>query len=229
MSIDLVGITGAQGISNRPSALPLTANIAIEGDSQTNAATGAIAKLSTVLAERLSRRHQISLIGTGGARIVETMLPRTATFDALKSNTADLNIALLWGGTNDIAQGRSGSSTWTDGAKVWTQGRLAAGWDWVVLVACLPRGGTSSGGFNSEKNTYNQLQASEGVALGNVLYVNIAGDESDPSNLIGYYIDSTHNSPYFRIYYVDDVHVTTEGKGFVGDMIVDKLHTISIS
>lgn len=229
MSIELVGFADAQGVSSRPAALPLTANIAIEGDSQTNAATGAIAKLSTVLVERISRRHKVSLIGTGGAKIVSDMLNRTGTFDALLNASYDLNIALLWGGTNDIAQGRSGSSTWTDGAKVWTQGRLAAGWDWVVLVACLPRGGVSSAGFDAEKNTYNGLMATEGVALGNVLFVDIAGNESDPGNLIGYYVDNTHNSPYYRIYYVDDIHVTTEGKGFVGDMIVQELSTIHIS
>lgn len=224
-----MGITGAGGIATRPLPLPLTANIAIEGDSQTNAATGAVEKMSTVLAEKISRRHTISLIGTGGARIVETMLPRTTTFDALKSNSVDLNIALLWGGTNDIAQGRSGASTWTDGAKVWTQGRLAAGWDWVVLVACLPRGGVSSAGFNTEKNSYNQLMATESAALGNVLFADIAGDESDPNNHIGYYVDNTHNAPYYRIYYVDDVHVTTEGKGEVCDIVAQTMQSIPIS
>lgn len=228
MSVQLLGMIDSKGLTQPPKAQPLSAKIAIEGDSQTNAGNGAVEKLSTVLAERVSRRNQMSLIGTGGAKVVEDMLPRTGTFDALKSGSVDLNIALLWGGTNDIYTGtRSGTDTWNNGTKVWTQGRLAAGWDWVVLVACLPR--NASAVYDAQKEIYNGLMSAEHAGLGNVLYVDIAGDESDPGNILGWYQDANHNAPRDAIYYIDATHVTTEGKGLVADMIVDALNTISIS
>lgn len=227
MSVEFMGMLGAGGIAVHPQTVPPVAKIVIEGDSQT-AASGVLgtSSLSSLIDVRVNSIHQLAIIGTGGARIVETMLPRAASsFDPLQSNSVDLNIALLWGGANDIANGRSGTSTWNDGAKVWAQGRLAAGWDWVVLVNCLPREASS---FEAEKVIYNNLMASEYAGLGNVLYADVAGNPADPGNQLGYYSSPTVNAPHDRIIYVDSVHVDDVGKGMVADIIVDALNPIRV-
>jgi len=228
MSIEFMGLLGSSGISTHPIAPYPTAKIVVEGDSQTAASVSlGTTSLAALLDVRVNAKHILATIGTSGYRIVEDMLPRAASsFDVLKSGSVDLNIALLWGGTNDLAGGRSGASTWTNGAKVWAQGRLAAGWDWVVLVNCLPR--DVSGSFETERVAYNSLMASEYAALGNVIYVDIAGDKTDPSNALGYYVSGTVNAPHNRIIFVDAIHVDDVGKGMVADKIVTSIRQLSV-
>jgi lysophospholipase L1-like esterase len=88
-----------------------------------------------------------------GSRTLETMLDLAPTqLDTLFASSRESNIAVIWGGTNDLYFGGTAAAVIAD-IQSYGAGRKAAGFK-VVVVGMLPRSnGGTPGSFETDRQT----------------------------------------------------------------------------
>ena len=111
------------------------------------------------------------------------------------------NIAIEWGGTNDIAiAGRTPAQTYGD-QDTWRDDRLTAGWDAIIMLGILKRGGGAPGSFEADRNTVNAYRAADTTP--GVTFVDVGADP--------FFSDYTDTAAFY-----DEVHPTAAGRDRIG-------------
>ncbi len=122
------------------------ANIVCEGDSNTIGASTAIAAATLRYSDHIARSFPASTVhnvGTGGAQASD-VLPEGATqVDPLFNPAADINVAMLLIGANDLQAGEAAASIYGE-ISTWTTARQAAGFQ-VMLQTYFEVGYTQAG------------------------------------------------------------------------------------
>lgn len=161
------------------------------------AAMGTTAQSHTIVAQPGVSLSFISSIAAGW---VDPMLD---------ADSQDLQVHVIWAGTNDIAGGWTGAGTYSALAD-YCAARYAAGWDRVIILTMLPR---SAGGDDpdteTERQAYNALIRAnwESIAdgLADVASDGRIGDAGDE-------LDTTY-------YENDRVHLNATGHGVVAGIV----------
>lgn len=152
-----------------PSFIPQpNINLALEGDSLQSGSLTVMewSEQANWSPFRVQRRNY----ATGGYRMCTQLYNRR---DAFYASTYDptklLNIAVLWGGTNDLTATADQFSDYTaqsiyDAKRAWGLGAKAAGFDYVIAMSILRRQLTEP--FATKRTDTNALLFANGVADG---------------------------------------------------------------
>lgn len=185
---------------------PLKVQVSFEGDSLTNGVNASSGQGTTtgtvypagVMAHLLKSVPNFTAtnLGVSGRRLDQMLSTRdyAATFDA----TADLNLIVILGGTNDINQGANSATTYARLLALVADAR-SLGYVAVVLTV-LPSG--VSGGFNAVRDSVNASIRS-GASSNGYVVADVAGDSR-----IGMDGDQT-NATYYSA--SDQTHLTDAG------------------
>jgi lysophospholipase L1-like esterase len=193
-------------------------NILFEGDSMTvgfNAAGGFSypAQLLRLLPRLYpSRRKNVA---TNGHTLTQ-MTAEQATTDLEYDGTKAMNIMVLWGGTNDMADAIVTGTTCHTRLNTYCTSRKTTGWK-IVVLTCLPRSaGGESAGFETERQSYNTLirsnYASYAHALADVAAISSLGDAGVEANAINF---------------ADRLHLTAAGHSLVAKVVRDAIATLN--
>lgn len=167
-------------------------NIVFRGDSQTSLAGQGQYVLQTLEKAALnSIRSECSTIATVGLSVIPSMLPNAATeIDPKFSSIYQNNICMIWGGTNDLADGTSAADLYT-AIQTFCAGRRAAGFK-VIVANVLPRQNNPAEGYEAERLAYNaSVRESWASFADEFVDVGAHPDLQDPTNTI-YYYDLCH-------------------------------------
>lgn len=153
--------------------------------------------------------------GVGGQTTAQMTTDAAVQIDTLY-NPAVKNILIVWEVTNDIGFNQDVSGA-VSRMTTYCNARRAAGWK-VVLLTCIPRGGTSVSGqtqpsYDNDLITANtSLIAGEGVFADKV--INLRSDSRLSAVSTTYYRDG------------DQTHLNQEGYRIVVEMIMQKILTL---
>lgn len=157
------------------------------------AATGSLGFFNVTVSTLLTNLTPTSKwtnLGVGGYTWLD-LTTNAATTDTYYSTLYKKNILVLFCGTNDIAGGADGATTYAR-ALAYCQARQAAGW-LIVIVTMLPRGDAT---FEAKRVIYNNLVAANWQTFADAYYpahldANI-GVASANTNLTYYNADQVH-------------------------------------
>lgn len=132
----------------------------------------------------------------------------SSSVDPVLDSSQASQINVIWAGTNDMAQGTSGATTFGRLSN-YCAARYAAGWDKIAVMTILPRSNAGiADGFEAQRQAFNTLVRENYASIADAL-IDVAadgriGDEGDE-------LDTT--------YYNDDrVHLNTTGQSIVADI-----------
>jgi lysophospholipase L1-like esterase len=158
--------------------------------------------LSTILGKKFKVNNQ----GIGSTTLTN-MISNGSTIDTLYQPGKD-NILIVWGGTNDIYFGGSGSTAYSDLVS-YCNARKTTGWT-VILLNALSRSDTSvPSTFLDDKKTFNNLIDTNWQSISD-FYIDLEKD-----NRIGYdgaELDTTY-------FISDKVHLNNTGNQIIAEYV----------
>jgi lysophospholipase L1-like esterase len=191
-----------------------TENLVFDGDSLTAGGMGGAQPngyVDLVLRDD-PRTFQMHNLGVQGEEIASMTAAAHARVDPLYDTRVRRNVVVIWGGTNDLSNGRSVTEVYHDLVS-YCRGRRARGYN-VVVLTLLPRGKDKR--FEAEREELNaKIRAT---------WHRFADGLADVGN------DPTIGSPGAqknqRYYRIDNTHLTAAGYAIVAQHVEAVLHTV---
>lgn len=118
----------------RAAPVTFTGKLVAEGDSLTEGYPSETPY--TTYFSALNSGATVVNVSIGGTSILNMMDRATANVDAIRVAGA---VLVFWGGTNDLSEGRSGATVYSDYASYCTS-RRSAGWTKIIGINCIARG-----------------------------------------------------------------------------------------
>lgn len=223
--------------ANRGVQTSHTYNLVIDGDSITSGVGTTLCQtwvrqMGLPSAFKITNRAEASaaISTSSGAAILST---EAATFIDTYIESGKINVLVLFAGTNDMFAGATNATLYTN-TKAYLAARKAAGWNKIILIGTLPRGGTPAPPANFE--TYRQalrasfladfsiataypliFAASGSVTYGTDLYIDMGGDAT-----IGQAGQNTNETNY-----ADGIHLTNIGNGRVASQVKNAIGLVA--
>lgn len=202
----------------------ITANIVFEGDSLTEADRGTSPFVNSYpqqLAALLTDGIHFWNTGVSGQTLAQMDTDKATQIAPFYASGIAKNIVVLWGGTNDMAQGVGNQTAATALSRLYALGDyyLSAGWQ-VVLLDCLPRSDAAAGaGFAAKRTTFNADFATNAAAhctvpvrVSQISGIGADGDSDVTTNYDG-----------------DKVHLNATGHGLIAAAVETALGTLGVT
>jgi lysophospholipase L1-like esterase len=204
-------------------AIPLSsAIIAEEGDSLTAGLYSTDPYPTQLLVDWIYPQNDVTNYNNGISGSVmqsghgNSISDRTAAFDAQYNASKTHNIAIIWGGTNDIGTlGRNASEIHNDIQK-WCSGRKAVGWKVLVCTLTANRISSEQAYWNTTKLALNALIRTNWQTYAD----GIVDLGADP--LLG----SDASAQYNRAIWTDGLHFTAVGDRKVARLVKNAIQVL---
>lgn len=183
-----------------------TRQLTAEGDSLTvGQGLSAGQEWPALIATDLGGTYSVTNRATGGETVGQMNADGETTVDTLYSGSNADNIAVLWGGTNDLYYGIDAGTTYRR-FREWCLRRRAAGFK-VIAVNCIDRNdGGGAAGFDTRRAAFNTLLTNNWTDFADA-YVDLWSDSRFQDASVGTYFQG------------DAVHITAAAQVIVKDAI----------
>ncbi len=155
-------------------------------------------------------------IGAPGLDLTTMFSNEVSNLDPLYAYRGGLNIAVIWGGTNDIAQDNKTASQTFATLQAFTQHVRSKGFK-VIVATAISRGGSNGGGqFDAQNQALNLLIRNNWSQFADAL-TDLAGNTN--LGATSAYLNAT----YFN---ADGIHLTDTGYSLVGSIVQNTINIL---
>lgn len=208
--------------------------ITFEGDSRVGSGNAAFYSLS---ANSLMAVNTMTTLGNGwcwgmvaeASELVQSMVAQGATeIDPYRNSELLKDVALLFGGTNDLASNRTGAQLFAD-VSTWVANRRSAGFPQTVVIGECDRDASFSGGADSA--TYRVQRINYRVLMQGVYTIATAITNCYTDGAGNYWIDTQADSKFnnasdLTYYMADMVHLNSTALNILANTYLAPLFLI---